>query len=695
MMRRIAWAAGALLASTVLPSAAGASGDFGCDANWQLASRSFGACSNAAMISPGNDTRVNLFFLLREGQSAPAASAAYRDPGYYDQRLGRNFFSWRTLRQTFYPAPPREDGEDEVYGSRCQTLGSGGDAFVAALGANRGVPAADRDSLTRARATIAKACVGGDGFAAPTDVRSAAGREFLAYLQAADAFYGAQWDMARGSFDRLRGSRDPWLAETGAYMVARTDLNAAQDAAFDEYGSFAPEKVDKAALARARAGFDAYLARYGQGRYAGSARGLVRRTLWLAGDVVGLARAYERLLATPLAAGPAAPDLVEEIDAKLLMGNDRQRVDSPLLLATIDFMMMREAYEGGPQPISAEQLAGQAKVFAGQPDLYGFILASHAFYVEKDPAKVLRLIPDDARRPGYAPLAFSRQVLRGMALAARGDRNEAGFWRELLGGAQGVYQRPMVELGLAMAYERSGRLAEIFAPDSPIGETAIREVLIQSVAGPDILRAQAGNTRRPQHERALALFTLLHKQLIHGDYAAFGRDSALIPAQAEATAGLYDLRLQPDIPVGLFRKGTWSDGYPCPALGNTVATLARAPRDVKARLCLGDFYRLNGFDDFGAINLVTARDELGGTPTLFPGKPMPRGDFYAEIIADPKAGAEDKAYALYRAVNCYAPSGSNQCGGADVAQNTRRGWFQRLKRDHPASPWAQKLKYYW
>ena len=53
------------------------------------------------------------------------------------------------------------------------------------------------------------------------------------------------------------------------------------------------------------------------------------------------------------------------------------------------------------------------------------------------------------------------------------------------------------------------------------------------------------------------------------------------------------------------------------------------------------------------------------------------------------------AYALYRAVNCYAPSGNNQCGGADVPQEQRRAWFQQLKRDYAGSQWAQKLRYYW
>lgn len=700
MRRKIRMAgglAGALLASLAWPQLAGASGDFMCTPDWRLPSGAFASCGNTAMLSPSNDTRVNLLFLMRDRQPAPAAGLTYPELKYADPGLGHNFFSWDVARRAFFAVPEADEEYSDASGSRCISLVSGSAAFNAAMAANRGVSAAERERLTTARTTIGQICrdAGGPALALPTDIKSAAGREYLGYLQGADAFYAEQWDVARSAFEGLRGSKDPWLAETAAYMLARTQLNAAQARSFDEWGAFDAAKVDKPALGQARAGFQDYLKRYAKGRYAGSAQGLVRRTLWLAGDAVGLAQEYERLLAAAPATSPATLDLIEETDNKLLIGSAAKVVDGPLLLATVDLMMMRTPYEGGPQPISAAALAGQAKHFAGRDDLYGFVIASHAFYVEKDPAKVLQLIPDDAKKPSYSSLAFSRQVLRGMALAARGDRNEAGFWRELMGGATGLYQRPVVELALAMNWERSGKLADVFAPASPIGETAIREILLLNVAGPDLLRAQARAAGRPPHEHDLALFTLLQKQLTYGDYAGFLRDSAMVGSGATSEGGLWDLRQQEQVPVGLFRKGTWSDGYTCPALSATAAALARDPRDVKGRLCLGDFYRLNGFDDFGGGAEAIKRGELGGTPTLFPGKPTPRSVFYADVIADPKAGADDKAYALYRAVNCYAPSGNNQCGGTDVAQNQRRAWYQRLKGEFAKSPWAQKLRYYW
>lgn len=699
-MKRWVSLAGAALAMLVPFAPAGASGDYGCDPRWKLASDGYSTCGGRAMLAPGNDSRVNLFFLLRDQQRASSAGLSYPGGEWEDLGLGHSFFSWSLLRKAHYPA--ESAGEDrEHYGSRCISLASGGQAFAEAMRASRGLPAAERDRLVQARALLVRRCAAaaesGADASWPQDIRSVPGREFLAYLRSADAFYAENWTGARGAFTALARAGDPWVAETAAYMLGRVELNAAQAASFDEYGWFAgPSKVDQPALTKAREAFDGYLSRYGNGRYAASAQGLTRRTLWLSGDTAGLAREYERLLSTVLAGQAVAADLVQEVDNKLLVpGTGREAVDGPLLLATIDLMRMRAAEGTGTPVISAAELAAQEPRFAGRADLYGFVRASHAFYVAKDMRRVLQLIPDDARQAGYTPLAFSRQMLRGMALAAVKDRNEAGFWRELLGGANGLYQRPLVELGLALNYERSGRLADVFVPASPIGESAIREILLQYIAGPELLRAQVRNSARPRHERDVALFTLLYKQLTRGNYAAFLSDSALIRPDATSEGYLWDLQQQEQVPIGLFRKATWSDGYPCPALAQTAGTLARRPADVKARLCLGDYYRLNGFDGFDEYEVPPAADELGGTAGLFPGKPMPRSRIYADVIADPRAGSEDRAYALYRAVTCYAPSGNNACGGADAEKSQRQAWFQKLKREHAGSPWAQKLRYYW
>lgn len=699
-MRRLVPLAVSVLALLAPAGALRASGDFTCYPSWKLANGGYG-CNDSAVLAPGNDSRVNLYYLLRDRAGATTAGLSYA-PDAEDLGFGHNFLGWSGFARTFYGIRPREDeSADDHAGSRCISLASGGAAFTAAMQANRGVAAAERASLATARGVLAQTCAGAGGAPAPAwpAVASAPGREYLAYLQAANAFYAEQWDAARRGFAGLKASRDPWLAETAAYMLPRTELNAAQARSFDDYGGFdGPDKVDKPALERARMGFADYLKRYARGRYAASAQGLTRRVLWLGGDMAGLAREYERLLGARAVADAGLLELIQEVDNKLLVGQGRDRVDGPLLLATADLMRMRQSDDGEADPtrpvITATQLAAQAPRFAGRADLFGFVQANHAFYVAKDMRRVLQLIPDAAKQPAFTPLQFSRQVLRGQALAALKDPSEAGFWRDMLGGAKALYQRPAVELGLALNYERNGKLADVFAAGSPIGESPIREILLSHVAGPDLLRSAARRADRPQHERDVALFTLLQKQLKHGDYAGFLSDSALVRADAAKDGGMANFPAEAKVALGLFRSGTWSDGYPCAPLARSVAALARNPRDARALLCLGDFYRINGFDYYWAEE-PPKPDELGGTPTRFPGRATPRAVFYDAVIADPAAGANEKAYALYRAVNCYAPAGASDCGGAEAPKSQRQAWFQRLKRDYPASEWAKKLRYYW
>ncbi len=698
MARKVLLAATAL-GLCALSGAVSASSDGGCYPSWKLFDKDR-HCASRAMLSPSNDTRVNLLFLTR----GASGIGAYPAPGWNDEDFGRVFLDWGLVRTALIPTVTGDSEVSNDYaGSRCFSLASGKAAFVAALASNRGPTTAERTLLADARRKLEQTCA--DPSAAAVSPRvtlsaisTPAGQAFQNYLLASDAFYAGRWDDARGGFAALVSARDPWVAETAAYMSARVDLNAAIANAFDDYGYFqGPKSVDKAAIGRAGSALAAYLKAWPQGRYAASAQGLQRRILWLSADTQRLSREYERLLGTVGRNDAMAAALVEEIDNKFLYPQGEASgaaAQGAMLLAIQDLAAMRDgrSAEGsgeGPS-LSASALAVQQATFAGQPDLWSFLQASHAFHVGKDMKRVLQLIPDDARQPAYSSLAYSRQMLRGMALAALGDPNEAGFWRELMGGATGLWQRPGIELALAMNYERHGKLAQVFAKNSPITDSNIRNILLEHAAGPDILRTQALDSTRPLDERRTALFTLLNKQLSRGDYAGFAASRRIaVPVPTEETVAWDKTEL-----LASFASGKWSDGYACPVLAQTASTLANSPANVPARLCLGDFWRLNGFDYFDQYGRKMAKDELGGAPSLYPGARLTRGAIYDGVIADPRAAAPDKAYALYRAVMCYAPGGTSECG-TDVPKTQRRAWFQQLKRDFPASPWARRLQYFW
>lgn len=710
--RRLLLAGAGLALSAAWSSGAGASGDYGCTPRWSLAVSNY-ECVGSAIIGPRNDTRANLALLLRDqaGVGTPGP-LTYPKWDWANSDYGHVFFDWDQLQATLWPqavaAAQQVGGDEPSYaGSRCQTLASGAGAFNAGLASAKGVDARDRATLAAARNLLKPACEGDK--TAPTwpSVTSAAVRGWLGYLQGAQAFYADDFATARARFAELARDPEPWLAETARYMVARNELAAAQANAFDEWGDFAGvAKVDRAAAERGRAALQGYLSAYPAGRYAASAAGLTRRAAWLLGEGAVLARAYSGLLARP----QTSPALLEEVDNKVFFGTGIDAGDdAPLLLATWDLLRMRApdpdnrlASDPGPI-ITARDLASQAPAFAKQPALYGFLQASFAYHVAKDDRQVLSLIPDDARAKSHTPLGFSRQMLRGLALERLRDRNTAGFYQELLGGAGDVFQGPTVQLALALHWERSGELARVFAPASPIAEPDIRTILLARVAGPDLLRRQASAGKVSQAERDVAAFTLLTKALSRGRYAEFGRDLALVPADAAMTGSVgegwlsewLDPSREQAPPLGLFRRGKVQEDYRCPALAQTAATLAGQSNDVKARLCLAEFWRLNGFDAYLAASGYPPAQDLGGTRDLFPGAAISRSALYAGVLSDRTAAPEDTAYALFRSVRCYAPSGINECGGKDVPKAQRQAWFQRLKREFPNNRWARDLPYYW
>ena len=693
-----------LLASS---GAALACADVGCEPVWSLFGGSQ-ACHNRVVIAPGNDSRVNLLGLLRDSAGLGLTSAAvgggtYPEPGYDETGFGHTFLDWGMVTRQWVPAP---DPLADAPPGPCDRFGAATPAFTAAMAANRALGAGEQTALSAAREKLVARCA---DKALPdvlpgVAVSSAPGKAFLGYLAASDAFYAARFDEARGGFAALAGAPDPWVAETARYMVARAELGEALAHSIDEYGFFGGLKgVDKGAAGRGRAALADYLKAYPAGRYATSAHGLERRAMWLSGDFAALGQRYESLLNEVPKDGAPLVDLINEADGKYLASSDNPnpRGGGLLLLAAADLMAMRVAdpddrYSSGSEtPLDAAALTSQQASFLRAPELYAFLQANHAFYVAKDYPRVLQLIPDDARKPAYTPLAFSRQVLRGQALAAKGDPNEAGFWQELLGGAKALWQRSTVELGLAMNWERHGKLAQVFAPGSPITDSMVREILIAHSAGPALLRRAALDAARPQQERDAALFTLLYKQLSRGDYAGFASNEPLVRGDAP-TDGLWGFAPGAAAPVGLFTRGrTAQAGFACPALSTTVAALAANPQAIHARLCLGDFWRLGGFDGVTVLDTAPSRGQLGGAANEYPGTPLSRGTIYTAAIADPRTAPDDRAYALYRAINCYAPSGYNGCGGADVPVAQRKGWYDRLRREFPRSPWTQKLKYYW
>lgn len=705
------WALALMVVALSWAGSAYASADSTCYPDWKVKHTDLSGCSSTALLGPGNDTRVNLLMLLqdRHGAVGPASKYSFDIP---ERRGEAEPFGYSVFALALGPSTAAAQDDESVsfaFGTRCMSNIAGGAEFIRALEKVKRIPADERATLAAVRTTLKPECIDSQEARSAIEpavglVKSKPGVAFARYLVGAASFYDADYVAAKVAFASIRKTVSPWLAEAVSYMQGRVALNAAMAGAFDEYGSLGGDPANSGALAEAESAFLAYLKSYPGGHYAPSARGLLRRVYWLGKRSDKLLAEYVHQFAQKDAAkrNVTLPDLVQEIDIKLLTELKQEEVNDPMLLAVLDLRAMR--HDGDPAQkdygdpvITRDALGAQRSRFAGNEALHNYVLAAHAFYVANDPADVLKLIPANMQESS-SYLGFSRQLMRALALDALGNPAARQLLLGLATAAKQPFQRGSAELALAMHDERNSGVERVFATNSVVRDADLREILLRYHAGPALLRKRYADKTAPAQEREVALFTLLYKELTRGAYADFVRDVALIPADArfkpedDYTAPLYT-------DIVRFR-GTESKEFICPALKAVATTLSTKPKDAASLLCLGEFIRVSGFDPdyYGVTNYLDEqpdRDELGGTPSLFPGTRFSRLEGYKSVIADPVASAENKAYALYRAVYCFAPSGYNGCDSADVPKTQRKAWFQKLKTDYPGSPWSKKIKYYW
>jgi hypothetical protein len=669
--------------------------------SWTLDRREYAGENGLPFLSPGNDSRVNLQFLMLD--AAAKTIAPPRSGQDLNRQVGSSqLFAISDLDAACgrapkgdRAAPPTADGE----GSRCLSAESGKEAFTAAVKAEGTLTESERALLIEARNRLTSTCdeKSAKSFQAEDSLVKAmqptkAAREFAAYLIGAKAFYDGAFDPALAQFASLAQSQNPWLRETARYMNARAWLNKAEIGAFADFDGTAEPKVsDKGSLAEADMAFNAYLSDYPSGRYAASARGLLRRLYWLARDKARLGAEYAALIPTAGAARSASaiPDLADEIDLKFL--GDKGESRDPNLLAVKDLMRMRASGKNKPD-FPAKDIETQAHDFAGREALFGFLKAACAYYVDGDAAQTLRLLGEPAQGPLSPPyLSFSRETLRGQALMAQGQYEKAAEqWRRLLPLAADPWQKEAVELGLAMSWERLGSVNKVFLTETRITSPRLRAILLRYVAGPILLRMAVENPDSIPAERRLARFVLLFKEATRGQYANFLQDDnaeALRKDEAEAGPPIDEFKS-----TMLLWPGSKTP-YPCPALHEVIKELSANANSSHGLLCLGEFVRTADLDGFESLRPAPA--ELGGGKAIFPGDVFSRGEIYKKLLADAATPERDKAYALFRLVNCYAPAGNNTCGGESVDQSQRKAWHDQLKSRYGATPWAKSLKFYW
>lgn len=701
------------------PVSSYASFDTDCSPTWSIELQSYNYCSNLPLLSPANDNETNMRLLLADMQLAkiatPTPAPSWVEP-YGAVPFDATDFKLAisnavpSQRQKPLKPEPYDSSWIDLTEERCRTNDTGQQTFIHQVNNDPALKPAEKQLLIKQRQSLSPQCDHKLAFINVQPEWSTLVRQYVSYINGTIAFYNGDYQAAQKIYGALATVATPWIAETSSYMQTRTAVEYAYSTGMDEYGTASSARIDKTALAT---GFDAiaqYFKSYPRGQYVASARGLLRRLYWLGGQQRQLIDEFIWQFAHPQNSqfNLDMQRVPEEINQRIFENRlfNPANFQDPFFLTTYDLMFMRESHAEKYKPLSWAQLQAQQKYFKAQPELYRYLQAVHLFLVQHQAPQALAYLPkgNPPQRLNY--LQLSQFVLKGKILEYTGQYDDARtLWTVLLDSAKSPYQHQMVELALALNLQHSKDFNAMFKPGSLIQDPAIRAVIIKQAANAPLLEAILTMSATSAQEKLAASFTLLHKSLNHQQYVLFVDSLKYLPKNAAVYKG-YDskteaLKAQPTFDVFLWQGHSINAQLKCSSLITLSKTLALQPQDEMALLCLGEFIRLTEFKNSEYFlepsdHSITAPFNLalGENQVAFNQPVFARGEVYKRIISNTK-NADLKAYALYRAINCYAPGGLNDCGGTAVEKPVRKSWFEQLKQNYPNTQWAKALNYYW
>ncbi|MDU1874852.1 hypothetical protein [Citrobacter sp.] len=570
--------------------------------------------------------------------------------------------------------------------------------FFAALLADAALTAEQRQALAQARMGLFSGAtreqIESSLATIPTDSPA---QHYKRYLAAAASFYAGDYASAERDFTQLAKSDRPWLAETAQYMLMRTALNKSSQNSVGEYGDFDIAKINREDAAQAQTLAQAYLQGFPQGQYADSTRGMLRRINWYLQAWPQLAGLYEQKLQQSADAQQLRETVIEYDNVYGMAFYDQSVLeafpDAPRV-SYIELLRALRLDSNNKPTLTQAQLDASKPVFEQSQKLpLWHNLQLNLWMATGNYAAIIQAVAPAQKLAPHDTLAFSEQVLYGEALMGQKKWTAArDFWQQLLKLGQDNEQRQYVQAKLAATLVYSGDVAAVFAPDSAVTNLRFRSQVLKTQATPEQLRQQAVHGPNNE-ERTIALHTLLVRDLTENRFGDWLKNKKLVSEIAPPVIG----EAFNDVNLSTFdwNGDTAQAGYTCRSLNETVTVLSKKADDAHALNCLGEFFRTtqthvdlwkNSAGNDVLESAISRKNPFGQ---------FDRQSYYQQVITSPTAEVEDKSFALYRAIMCYAPSGSNECGGEDVDKLQRKGWFTQLKTQYPGSPWAQKLKYYW
>ncbi|WP_077929088.1 hypothetical protein [Wohlfahrtiimonas populi] len=691
--------------------------------------------SNLPYLTPYNDTRVNVILQLNDNVVEDQLLMAIKETGWdeesqkkvlnlpvhvssfvqsnYDltaerspelvatvKKLHQDYYSyWKkneeALREIgIWSISPETELICEYYCSMSEM-----DAVLDYINAveKSSMPADQKYALSYARYQLflekEKYTVNEDSF----DLSDTVSRDFYRYLEVALYFITAQYDLAREASQPLLQSDNAWLKETSVYLQARLSLKEAQEQLVDEWeGTISDNEVGKALINQSRAEFKTYMDQYPNGLYYSSAQGLLRRLNWLAGNDAEVVRELERWYQAPSQFVKKDQRYQQnlltfllEVERKVVdpYENKSVKVENPKLLAVRILQSLRYYTYDPSANYSFEDLIGQYQpYFKDEPRLYQYLVATYYSEIDPQPKKVVELLPVlDESKQTLTTFELSEQILRAQAFEAQKRWSAAEtIWQELYKRTNTPLQRELIEVGIADNYVLADRVDLAFTANSIVQNPALRDSLIEDhVSRGFVIDLIKDGYIGDEKTRAKWLYIQLTKDVKTINPIAFFADIKLIYQFKNVDVkdvAHFDFFNQPI-------KNAYQ--YKCGIPIDVMQKLENNPNDSHTQMCYSFMVeRMPAYTVMGSQQFTHLK------PSNWATQQITNYDSYRKVIDNPKANKDDRALALYHAVNCYN-RGMNRCDDKEIPKSERKHWFDTLKREHSDSQWAKQQKYYW
>lgn len=669
-----------------------------CEPNLAINDKNLNGCSNLPVLYPANDSQTNMTLLLSDlGLATIKPMTA--DANLWDAVYGMVPFDAANLSSLTQNKMPNQrkllERNDTVFDERCTSFDSGNQAFNTQVQNNKAIPNLEKQILISERKKMNQ-CGDKIELIAINPNWSITTRQYASYLNASILFYNSNYSAATKIYTVLTTVEDAWLKETSQYMLIRTSLNSAYATGVDKYGDVYLDNINQNLLKQFLDNINAYLKAYPNGQYVASARGFMRRGFWLSKRQDLLVNEIVWQLKNPTSKfyNLEMSELPAEIDRRIFDSSafNVNNLKDPFFLAVYDLMHMRESSSENYRPISWTQLNTQKELFKTQPELFQYLQAAHLFFVQNKAQEAQNyLAKANAKNSSY--LQLSQTFLRGQILEKIGQpQNAEEYWRQQLAQAKDSYQRGLFETALSNHLAIKQDYSAFIGKKAQITQPNLQRNFITQIANTNSLQKIIQSDQSNIDQKQAAIYTLLSKSLVHQQFELFKQSYAFMPKNAMQYKGYNSdneqLKNKPDFFNFIWNGANITPQLKCSNLETLVNQLAQAPKDPLLNVCLGEYFRSEqGY----SLQQLSYNEKQTSN---FSGKIFARGQIYQDLIKS-SSKSDLQAYALYRAIQCYAPSGINDCGGNEVNKTVRKQWFDQIKTDYTNTSWAKSLKYYW